>query len=201
MEEASAAKPVQEPAKAVAVDAGKATAQNIAAELKEIRDPGPPVDPHVLVDGKKAVALLKAANELKEVEKAARKKSAKIHEARQTVEPKAYLLETISRPVDEDVAAKNHKIAGWDFDDFEAPAGGYDRVIMHPPFSDGRDADHVRRAYDMLKPGGRLVAITGEGIHFRQDKKTTAFRDWIEARRHDGKAAGRAVQARFGQPG
>ncbi len=60
-EEASAAKPVQEPAKAVAADARKATAQKIAAKLKDIHDPGPPVDLHVVIDGKKGVALLRTA--------------------------------------------------------------------------------------------------------------------------------------------
>jgi hypothetical protein len=135
-EEAAAAKPVQEPAKAVAADARKATAQKIAAELKEIRDPGPPVDPHVLVDGKKAVALLKAAKELKEVEKAARKQSTKIDEARQTVEPKAYLPETISRPVDEDVVKdldnELHTIKTRAFlEEVGRQAGGADSLGRH----------------------------------------------------------------------
>ena len=88
-------------------------------------------------------------------------------------------LSSTLRPI---LKAKGHKVVGHDFDTFEPPSGGYDRVVMNPPFSDGMDADHVRRAYDMLKPGGRLVAITGEGIHFRTDKKSAAFREWLDLR-------------------
>jgi hypothetical protein len=58
---------------------------------------------------------------------------------------------------------------------------GYDRIIMNPPFSDRRDAQHVMHAYSLLKPGGRLVAIMGEGVFFGQDKKAQAFRDWLDA--------------------
>ena len=57
---------------------------------------------------------------------------------------------------------------------------GYDRILMNPPFSDGRAAQHVQHAYDMLKPGGRLVAIVDEGVFFRGDKKAQEFRDWME---------------------
>ncbi len=57
---------------------------------------------------------------------------------------------------------------------------GYDRIIMNPPFSDRRDAAHVQHAYSLLKPGGRLVAIMGEGVFFGRDKKAEAFRDWLE---------------------
>ncbi|MEN2425982.1 PLxRFG domain-containing protein [Chromobacterium vaccinii] len=60
------------------------------------------------------------------------------------------------------------------------PGSGYDRIIMNPPFSDRRDAEHVRHAYTLLKPGGRLVAIMGEGVFFGQDKKAQAFREWLE---------------------
>lgn len=76
--------------------------------------------------------------------------------------------------------AKGHKIVGSDFEEFEPPPGGYDRIIMNPPFAGGRDADHVRRAYEMLKPGGRLVAVTSAGLGFRQDAKATGFRAWLD---------------------
>jgi ADP-Ribosyltransferase in polyvalent proteins/Phage MuF-C-terminal domain len=59
---------------------------------------------------------------------------------------------------------------------------GYDRIIMNPPFSDRRDAAHVMHAYDLLKPGGRIVAIMGEGVFFGQDKKAEEFRAWFDER-------------------
>ncbi|MDH5297870.1 MAG: hypothetical protein OEV91_02520 [Desulfobulbaceae bacterium] len=60
-------------------------------------------------------------------------------------------------------------------------ATGYDRIIMNPPFSDRRDAEHVQHAYSLLNPGGRLVAIMGEGVFFGKDKKAQAFREWLES--------------------
>lgn len=58
---------------------------------------------------------------------------------------------------------------------------GYDRIIMNPPFSNRRDAQHVRHAYDLLKPGGRIVAIMGEGVFFGNDQKAQDFREWLES--------------------
>lgn len=56
----------------------------------------------------------------------------------------------------------------------------YDRIIMNPPFEQGQDMDHVKHAYELLKPGGRLVSIMSEGPFFRGDKKATAFREWMD---------------------
>lgn len=61
-----------------------------------------------------------------------------------------------------------------------SPGGQYDRIVMNPPFSNGQDAEHIHHAYELLKPGGKLVAIAGEGIFFRNDAKATAFRKWLE---------------------
>lgn len=35
----------------------------------------------------------------------------------------------------------------------------FDRVVMNPPYSEGRWGDHLRRAAELVAPGGRLVAI------------------------------------------
>lgn len=59
---------------------------------------------------------------------------------------------------------------------------GYDRIVMNPPFSDGRDIQHVQHAYNLLKPGGRIVAIMGEGAFFQSNKRAEAFRDWLDER-------------------
>lgn len=56
----------------------------------------------------------------------------------------------------------------------------YDRIVMNPPFSNGQDAEHIHHAYTLLKPGGKLVAIAGEGVFFRNDAKATAFRTWLD---------------------
>ncbi len=59
---------------------------------------------------------------------------------------------------------------------------GYDRIIMNPPFSDGRDIQHVQHAYNLLRPGGRIVAIMGEGAFFQSNKRAEAFREWLDER-------------------
>ena len=57
---------------------------------------------------------------------------------------------------------------------------GYDRIIMNPPFSDGRDIQHVMHAYSLLRPGGRIVAIMGEGAFFQSNKRAEGFREWLD---------------------
>lgn len=56
----------------------------------------------------------------------------------------------------------------------------YHAVIMNPPFSNGQDADHVQRAYTFTLEGGVIVAIMGEGVFFRSDRKSRDFREWLE---------------------
>ena len=75
--------------------------------------------------------------------------------------------------------AKGFNVVARDF--MGLTEGGYDRILMNPPFSDGRDIQHVRHAYDLLKPGGRLVAIIGESAFFNQNKRATEFREWLES--------------------
>ena len=72
---------------------------------------------------------------------------------------------------------KGYKVVGNNFLDH---TGSYDRIIMNPPFEKGQDMEHVRHAYGLLKPGGKLVAITSEGPFFRKDKKADEFRAWLD---------------------
>jgi len=68
--------------------------------------------------------------------------------------------------------------------DFLEHTGAYDRIIMNPPFENGQDIEHVRHAFDCLKPGGRMVAIMAEGVFFRSDRKSTDFREWLDGHSH-----------------
>ncbi len=70
------------------------------------------------------------------------------------------------------------ELKGSDFMEFDG--ADYDAVVMNPPFESRQDADHVQRAYEKLKPGGRLVTIMGEGVFFGSDKRATSFRDWLD---------------------
>jgi predicted RNA methylase len=74
--------------------------------------------------------------------------------------------------------AKGHKVVG---DDFMEHNDHYDRVVMNPPFEDGKDVEHVQHAYELLNPGGRLVSIMGAHPFFANDKKSQAFRTWLDA--------------------
>ena len=41
--------------------------------------------------------------------------------------------------------------------------GRFDVVLMNPPFENAADIKHIKHAFSMLKPGGRLVAICANG--------------------------------------
>lgn len=69
-------------------------------------------------------------------------------------------------------------------DFFATPVGGlFDAVVMNPPFSINNkttDIAHVLRAWEWLKPGGTLVAITSLGWTFRPFKADHAFREFVD---------------------
>ncbi|EMH6926760.1 PLxRFG domain-containing protein [Pseudomonas aeruginosa] len=74
--------------------------------------------------------------------------------------------------------AKGYNLVGSDFMDVSGKQ--YDRIVMNPPFSKGRDIQHVQHAYSLLKPGGRLVAIMSEGAFFQSNKAAENFRAWLD---------------------
>lgn len=75
---------------------------------------------------------------------------------------------------------KGFRVVGSDFLDFR---GSYDRILMNPPFEGNQDIRHVRHAYELLAPGGRVVAIMGEGAFFRRGREEMEFREWLAALR------------------
>ncbi|MDH1844639.1 hypothetical protein N5D99_06975 [Aeromonas caviae] len=75
---------------------------------------------------------------------------------------------------------KGHTLIGNDFMALTQTAS-YDAVIMNPPFSNGMDMDHVRHAYDFLKPGGRLAAIVSAGAGQQSTRKGQEFAAWLDA--------------------
>jgi predicted RNA methylase len=90
----------------------------------------------------------------------------------------------ISRPLADGLAAR---FKGWtvnarDFLEMQPDAlDTFDRIVMNPPFAGQADIDHVTHAIKFLKEGGRLVAIMGAGVEFRQDKKAAGFRALVES--------------------
>ena len=59
------------------------------------------------------------------------------------------------------------------------PEAVFDRVVMNPPFARQADIDHVRHAFEFLRPGGRVVAIMSAGTAFRTNRKAVEFRDLV----------------------
>ena len=80
-------------------------------------------------------------------------------------------------PLRDILEAKGYGVGGSDFLEYQRRA---DKIVMNPPFEKGQDIEHVRHAYDLLKPGGRLVSIMSEGSFSRSFKKETEFRDWLD---------------------
>ncbi len=58
--------------------------------------------------------------------------------------------------------------------------GQFDRVLMNPPFDRGRDCDHVRHAWQFVKPGGILVAIMAARAEHGEDSRHRALHRLIE---------------------
>ena len=58
--------------------------------------------------------------------------------------------------------------------------GPFDLALMNPPFAGQVDIDHVRHAAAMLRPGGLLIAVMSAGVEFRQDRKASEFRAWLQ---------------------
>jgi predicted RNA methylase len=55
--------------------------------------------------------------------------------------------------------AKGFVTVHADFMEWAATAPKFDRVIMNPPFSEGRALAHLQAAAALLKPAGRIVAV------------------------------------------
>lgn len=77
--------------------------------------------------------------------------------------------------IDPDLAAmlagKNVTLVGTDFLKYETPLK-YDLIMMNPPFATG--VSHVLRAWDMVAPGGHLVALLNADTVLNRDTAALA---------------------------
>lgn len=71
--------------------------------------------------------------------------------------------------------AKGHTLVGADFLDYwlpksvyddSVPRFMYDRIVMNPPWGRRQWIKHVQHAWNLLRPGGRIVALLPAGIPF-----------------------------------
>lgn len=72
--------------------------------------------------------------------------------------------------------AKGFNVVGSDFLEHTKK---YDRIVMNPPFENFQDIDHVKHAYELLKPGGKIVAIMGASVK-NSRSKAVEFREWLD---------------------
>lgn len=88
-----------------------------------------------------------------------------------------YIFE-VNRTLVDILLKKGYSPTGYDF--MEAFGYKFDRIVMNPPFERLQDIDHVLKAYELLKPGGRIVSIMSPSPFFNSQKKASDFREWFE---------------------
>lgn len=76
---------------------------------------------------------------------------------------------------------KKHNVIGNDLLTAET-APIYDAVVMNPPFNE--ECEHIKRAFDFLRPGGSLVAVCSSSIQWKSTRKYEQFRDWLSEHTH-----------------
>ena len=74
--------------------------------------------------------------------------------------------------------ADGFKIVGADFLVYTGKK--YDKIIANPPFSNGKDIDHVMQMWKLLRKGGRIVSVMAKSFVFREQKKWKTFREFVE---------------------
>lgn len=72
-----------------------------------------------------------------------------------------------------------------DYDFLTCDVGLWPRIIQNPPFEDGQDMEHIKRAFDCLEGGGILVSVISESPFFCDYNKHRTFRDWLDSLVHD----------------
>jgi len=55
----------------------------------------------------------------------------------------------------------------------------FDTIISNPPFSKNQDIDHIKKMYEVLKTGGRIVSIMSSHWTFARGRKEAEFRMWL----------------------
>lgn len=68
---------------------------------------------------------------------------------------------------------------GWDFLTDPCPYK-YDRIIANPPFTKNQDIDHIRKMYEYLNEGGRIVTLSSSHWLNSSNKKETEFKNWLD---------------------
>jgi len=57
----------------------------------------------------------------------------------------------------------------------------FDKIVANPPFTKNQDIDHIRKMYESLKTGGRIVSMSSNHWISSANRKETEFRQWLES--------------------
>lgn len=74
---------------------------------------------------------------------------------------------------------KGYNVRHDDFFNVSQFGADPDKIIMNPPFENLQDIDHVSHAWELLKPGGRIVAIMA-GNKNRETAKVKDFMNFVD---------------------
>lgn len=78
------------------------------------------------------------------------------------------------------IKTKGYNLIDCDFYEHE---NTYHRIITSSPYDGGWSKSKVQRAYDLLNPNGKLVAVINEQIFSDTDKHAVSFRKWLKKRK------------------
>lgn len=85
----------------------------------------------------------------------------------------------LAYPMRELLTEKGHNVVSDDFLTY-SPGPIYDKIVMNPPFSNDAAITHINHALTMLKPGGRLVAITPINTGDKGNSANKNFREYLD---------------------
>lgn len=99
-------------------------------------------------------------------------------------------LEVLNKIVLKGENVSQNRVVIWDFLSqakhwHERCTASFDVIVANPPFRLGQDVKHVMAMWDVLRPGGRLVAITSPGWMYRSDTLHTNFRQFLWSKMAD----------------
>lgn len=57
----------------------------------------------------------------------------------------------------------------------------FDRILANPPFENRQDAQHILRAYMLLRPGGILVSVAASSGKFRRETEYVQIRELVNS--------------------
>lgn len=82
---------------------------------------------------------------------------------------------------------KGYSLIGVDFLAWEPSDEGQrpTKIVMNPPFEGDQPITHVRHAFDVLRPGGTMVALMPAGLTSKTTKVCREFATWLASRDHD----------------